>query len=193
MKRNTLTYIEENEKAYKYYIGNISKWVSVALPIFGILIVTCQIYFIRELFLEREAIEAASRTLIRDIEVTEWVKNWMQDKRWDWRLWSIIIVSFLMMGIVFIANWKIKSYDLYKKRWLKLVPTFLAVSLLFIIGYSYWYEQDSKYIILILITFFDLITWSFNFSAFLPLEIREDYNKFFTILSWIGEHIKKKM
>lgn len=193
MKQNTLDYIERNQKEYKYYIKKKHRQVSALLSIIEIGFIGYLMILIRELFLEAEAWEAASRTIIEDMEVTEWVTIWIQEERWDWTLWSIIIITFSMMGIVFIANWTIKSYNLYKRSWLKWVPPVLTIILWGIIVRSYWYEQDSEYIPLIVIITIEQLPLVVNFTPFLPLEIREDYNFFINALSYIGEKIKKYM
>lgn len=188
MKKSTLAYIENNDKAYKYYIYKVNRIRSALWSVFLVLLIGVLIFQIREIFLKREALDAASRTVIEGREVSEWVNDWMEAERWDTASLCIVGMTIAMIVLVIVTN-MCHSYKIYKWRFVKCLPTALAIILLGVL----WIEYNEGYGVLLLLTLVELIPLSVNFSTFLPLVIREDFNNWINLFSFLGQKIIKHM
>ena len=189
MKKNTQQYIDNNDKKYKYYIMNVRGKFSVFISAIVIVLVEYLILRIREIFLRRNLLDEAGEQIIENMEVTQWIEEELSRRQYDEIFFFITAVIIFMIAIVVITNFVIKSYDLYKMRWLKWLPTLLVV----IILASLFSEYNTEYILLFVLSMLELIPLSLTFNLFLPLEIREEVGTLVEAASGLGNLIIKKM
>lgn len=190
MKKNTQDYIDRNNKKYAYYIRNTKGKIMAACSSgFVIAGIGLLVFFIRDIFLEREALAEAGTQCLGNTEVMDWVANRVEEQRFNGNFWYIAGLTIVMAVVAIIVNLFVKSYHLYKMRWLKWFPTALTILLLFILGAEY----GSEYFLLIIVTAIELIPLSFNFITLLPLEIREEYSWLIKFTSCLSQVIIKHL
>lgn len=185
MRKSTQRYIEKNDREYGHYIRNIGKLHSAIFSSLFLLVISGLVLYIRNIFLRKKALKLAGGTVIENKEVLEWVKEQVAAQQIDMVFGLIVGITLIMIGLVWITHFAIKSYDLYKMSWLRVIPTMLASVLLLVLLFQYKFEY-LELSAATLIELFPLITAS---NIFLPLQIREyyvDYIKcFFAMGNWI--------
>ena len=188
MKKNTQAYIEKNEKQYKYYISGMDRLGKGAVSLVWILFMVGQILLIRKLLIKIKAIRDAGTGDVGNMEVMDWVSQQVEIQRFGGGFFIILSIFFLMAVMVLVIYKRVKSYDLYKKGWLKWILAILNISLFVLLIF----ESGGMDVWLFISIIFEAASLATNFNVFLPAEIREDYSRIINFVSFVGNLIVRK-
>lgn len=189
MKKNTLRYIEENNKYYEYYIKREKKQGAILNSLAIAFMTSISMFWIRRLFLEMTALKRAGTIVIENQEVMEWVEKEVSEQQFKGGFWVIAAEFFFIFAFLMWIKIRVKNYELYKKRWVKFVPTVISL----VISMALLAEYGGENFLLIVITYIQLIPLTLNFIMLLPLEFREEQNFVIKILSFISDFIIKNL
>lgn len=188
MKKNTRVYIEKNEKQYEYYIKKVGRWMSMFISCLWILVIGVQMWIVRGIFLNKNALEEVDAEAVGNMEVMDWVSQQVKQQNTGVMaliIWGMIVLMILLVVVIYLS---VKSYDLYKKKWVRWMPL-VFIGILVGIIFSEFKKIDVLGIVVIVI---DLFMFASNFTLFLPPEIRKSCNKAIDIASILGNFITKR-
>lgn len=165
----------ENDRFYycEDYIWTLGFWYRVAYP--GMFLVAIEAIFIwiKNLILKRQFIEQAFVENLGYEDVMHWVEARMREQKFDAGLGIILSFSILIFFIMALRFQGImKSYNLYKKPWLRGALVIVFIFEAFAIALNYhlvpWEGNMGIYIML----FVDIIPILVSSKMLYPLESR---------------------
>lgn len=161
----------ENERYYycKQYIW--SAWGFRLVPLLIVVPVMTYLSFcVRKLFLEQRYFQQAATRQIQDsLDVMEWINIQVGESQWDIGCWVIWITAFWVESTILCAVLG-KSYNLYKRGWIKVIPIILY-TLEFVIMWVFYY-RNTNLVILLFVLFLNLAPGVFSSRLLFPLESR---------------------
>ncbi len=116
----------QNENYYycRNYASLFNRTILV-FPLLSVLLMGCVSLYIRSLFLTQSFyLEAAAQNL-GTVDVMQWINERKKEGNVDIMLLVILVVSVALFLFILVCTLKIKSYDLYKRRWIRVIPVLL--------------------------------------------------------------------
>lgn len=130
---------EQNEKFYycENYILSFRR-KSVVLSFFFFLYMTITSCWINFLFLKQKFLIEASTQQLGYEDVLQWVNTKVYENLWGIKTIIVLIINIFLAITIMLTTFKFtKSYDVYKKGWLRILPV-VAYALEIILIYCYY-------------------------------------------------------
>ncbi len=165
----------ENDRFYycKDYIWALGRRYGVGYPVMFLFTIEIIFYWIRNLILKRQFIEQASVENLGYEDVMHWVEARVREQKFDAGFAIIIIFSILIIFIMLLRFMRIiKSYNLYKKPWIRgaLVIVFIFEAFAIALNYKLIPRKENIEIYIMMIA--DIVPILFSSKMLYPLESR---------------------
>lgn len=192
MKRHMADYIEQNRRAYSYYLHAPGRLWHVTLSIIMLLGIFIMIFLSRRSFLTQYFLFEAGTQDLGHQEVQEWVGIQVRSHCFDGIFWALLGVTIFTLVWIGVIYTKVKSYHLYKmQKRLILPPVILYIVLAVVMIVS---NEKSWYRTWFMIQIFmEISPILLAFKIFLPLDMRESYERALSVFDAVSNIVIKKL
>ncbi len=173
----------QNEKYYySSYVWPV--WMHHRGVIFGICVMMTVVSMcVKQTFLKHKYILEASRQELGQTDVMRWVNAQVSAHRFDYMFIFILAANLIAWGFVVFFMFRYKSYEQYKKKWIKRIPMMIYFAELVIFWTFYGGGQILVGAIAMTVEFIPVICAT---QFLFPLENRPGMKKVFNLLELFG-------